>query len=44
VNYRRYIGGLRAVAVIPVLLFHAGLETFSGSFVGVDVFLLLVAI
>ena len=40
-SYRREIDGLRAVAVIPVLLFHAGLETFSGGFVGVDVFFVI---
>jgi peptidoglycan/LPS O-acetylase OafA/YrhL len=37
-DYRREIDGLRAFAVLPVILFHAGFETFSGGFVGVDVF------
>jgi peptidoglycan/LPS O-acetylase OafA/YrhL len=43
-KYRSEIDGLRALAVVPVILFHAGFEFFSGGFVGVDVFLLLVAI
>lgn len=30
--------GLRAVAVLPVMFFHAGLGFMSGGFVGVDVF------
>ena len=40
-NYRREIDGLRALAVIPVILFHAGFEAFSGGFVGVDVFFVI---
>lgn len=40
-QYRPEIDGLRAVAVITVILFHAGLETFSGGFVGVDVFFVI---
>jgi len=40
-KYRREIDGLRAVAVIPVILFHAGFKTFSGGFVGVDVFFVI---
>ena len=38
VDYRREIDGLRALAVVPVILFHAGFQAFSGGFVGVDVF------
>jgi len=40
-KYRREINGLRAVAVIPVVLFHAGVESFSGGFIGVDVFFVI---
>lgn len=40
-NYRAEIDGLRALAIIPVILFHAGFETFSGGFVGVDVFFVI---
>jgi peptidoglycan/LPS O-acetylase OafA/YrhL len=40
-EYRREIDGLRALAVLPVILFHAGFETFNGGFVGVDVFFVI---
>ncbi|MFZ1681112.1 MAG: acyltransferase, partial [Rhizobiaceae bacterium] len=40
-HYRREIDGLRAVAVIPVILFHAGLGPFDGGFAGVDVFFVI---
>ncbi len=40
-KYRAEIDGLRALAVVPVILFHAGLEMFSGGFVGVDVFFVI---
>lgn len=40
-NYHREIGGLRALAMLPVVLFHAGLDAFSGRTVGVDVFFVI---
>lgn len=40
-KYRTEIDGLRAFAVIPVILFHAGFSTFSGGFVGVDIFFVI---
>ena len=40
-QYRPDIDGLRAVAVVPVVLFHAGASMFSGGYVGVDVFFVI---
>lgn len=40
-SYRKEIDGLRALAVIPVIFFHAGFTQFSGGFVGVDVFFVI---
>jgi peptidoglycan/LPS O-acetylase OafA/YrhL len=40
-EYRREIDGLRALAVIPIILFHAGFQIFSGGFVGVDIFFVI---
>ncbi|SEJ61001.1 Peptidoglycan/LPS O-acetylase OafA/YrhL, contains acyltransferase and SGNH-hydrolase domains [Sphingomonas sp. OV641] len=40
-KHRREIDGLRTVAVLPVLLSHAGVSLFAGGFVGVDVFFVI---
>lgn len=40
-KYRVEFDGLRALAVIPVVLFHAEFKLFNGGFVGVDVFFVL---
>jgi peptidoglycan/LPS O-acetylase OafA/YrhL len=39
-GFRSDINGLRAWAVVAVVLYHFGIPGFSGGFVGVDVFLL----
>lgn len=39
--YRKDIDGLRAVAVMAVVLFHFGASWLSGGFVGVDVFFVI---
>ena len=38
VGYRRDIDGLRAIAIVPVILFHSHVAAFSGGYLGVDVF------
>ena len=39
--YRPEVDGLRTIAVVPVVLFHAGVSVFSGGYVGVDVFFVI---
>ena len=39
--YRKEIDGLRALAVVSIVLFHAGFKVFEGGYVGVDVFFVI---
>lgn len=41
IRYRPELDGLRAVAVIPVVMFHMGIPWIPGGFAGVDVFFVI---
>lgn len=41
VSYRSEIDGLRALAIVPVVLFHARVPGVEGGYVGVDVFFVI---
>lgn len=40
-HYRREIDGLRALAVLSVMFYHAGVTGFGGGYLGVDVFFVI---
>ena len=40
-SHRRDIQGLRALAILAVVAYHAGVPGISGGFVGVDFFFVL---
>ncbi|XIA66572.1 acyltransferase family protein [Bradyrhizobium sp. TZ2] len=40
-KYRADVDGLRALAVVPVVLYHIGVPGFGGGFVGVDIFFVI---
>ena len=39
--YRKDIDGLRSLAILPVVFYHAKTPWFAGGFVGVDIFFVI---
>jgi peptidoglycan/LPS O-acetylase OafA/YrhL len=39
--YMPHVDGLRAIAVLSVILYHLGFKQFSGGYVGVDIFFVI---
>lgn len=41
IGYKPFVDGLRAVAVLSVILFHLKIEFFKGGYLGVDIFFVI---
>ena len=41
ISFRNDINGLRAIAVLSVVLYHANFEIFRGGWLGVDIFFVI---
>ena len=40
-KYRIEIDGLKGIAILSIVFFHAGLNLFKGGFIGVDIFFVI---